>query len=120
MSIQLQALLLGNGEDLEPDMRPDRIGGGRLVKASFVVDMGDDEEKPVDAACLAALYTETSAVSKKATGQLETDQARTFLHWMANGLDVDRPVLDLEVISADGTLRSVEGPARRLTAKAFG
>jgi hypothetical protein len=120
MSIQLQALLLGNGEDLEPDMRPDRIGGGRLVKASFVIDMGDDEEKQVDAGCLAALYTETSAVSKKATGQLETDQARTFLHWMANGLDVDRPVLDLEVISADGTLRSVEGPARRLTAKAFG
>jgi hypothetical protein len=120
MSTQLQALLFGDGTDLHPEMRPDRIGGGRLVKISLVVDMGDDAEKPAAAACLAAPYKETSAVSKKASGQLETDQARTFLHWTANGLDVDRPLLDIEVISADGTLRSVEGPARRLAAKAFG
>jgi hypothetical protein len=120
MSTQLQALLFGNGDDLEPDMRPDRIGGGRLIAMTFVVEMESKPDEPADAGCLDASRAESQTVSSLTSGQLETEESRTFLRWMANGLDTDRPRLNLQVVSADGNLQTVKGPARRLAAKAFG
>jgi hypothetical protein len=108
---------LGEGDEME--MRPDRIGGGKLISFSAVVQTDGERQLPAPAGCLGQC-THTSRASSHVAGKLGTAATKRFLRWLADSLDTDTPMVNLEVVSDNGDTETVEAPARRLAKVVFG
>ena len=106
-------------EELLPEMRPDRIGGGRLLGAKFEVELdGQNGSSGTANGCLGSSATETSSVTGGLSRKLTTAEMKRFLRWMADSLDTDTPNLDIEVTSDKGSTATVQNVARRISEKA--
>lgn len=122
MPTTLNDVLKGNlGEEDEIEMRPDRIGGGKLITVKFGVGLnGKNDPLGATGGCRESSSTESSSVSTVVSRMLDTAAARRFLHWLADSLDTDTPNLEIEVVSENGNTQAVQVAARRLSEKAFG
>jgi hypothetical protein len=107
-------------DELEPEMRPDRITGGKLISLTARVQVSGLNGSPKPAAgCLPASRTETSGVSGTLSGMRGAADTRHFLHWLGDSLDTDTPMLIIEVVSDDGSTQLVQVALRRLGAQAL-
>ena len=122
MSTTLQRLLQAPfGLDDEIEMRPDRIGGGRLVYLAFVVEADGKSQLPAPAAgCLVAVCTETTKASSAFAGILATAPTKRVLRWLADSLDTDTPLVQVEVRADGGDTETVQEPGQRLAKIVFG
>jgi hypothetical protein len=108
-------------DELQPEMRPDRIGGGKLISLTVRVQVEGPKSSPkLVNSCLPASRAETSGVSGTLSGVRGANDSRRFMHWLGDSLDTDTPTLILEVVSADGSTQIVQAALKRLAAQALG
>lgn len=122
MSQTLDDVLFGDpsSDELQEEMRPDRIAGGRLDTLTIRVRIGKTKADAVSAPSGPFLgCVQAPDVASHVSGSLGPAETRRFLRWLADSVDNDVPMINLQVIAASGDAPSVQNAARRLAHQAF-